>query len=226
MHFLSRPQLSDSHRVAMTAICTQRSGTGAQKPVNVHLNRLRQSDLTRYAVFALVLCLIFPGSTAVWANDNQQPVQTIREKNRNTTMLNGKRLFYDQEQRQASTTNTDVVPGSILSDSLTVEMATDNGADVVEPEKPIIITKPAMHSDKIHYHARIEGLHIIRIIVNGLPCEAINRSDLTIGLASSVLNCKSIIAKRLQLVLLSDGVSIKAMDGKRVKGIITPGDSL
>lgn len=232
---ISSVRFHSSCCVAIIAPNAQVSGLGAQRPRDAHVNSQRQRNREKRIAIVLILLWTLPGNMAIRADENQadkkpadenwQQVESVNEQGQNSSLLDGKRLFFNQKQRQALKSNADVIPGSLSSDLLSNEDAAGSVADV-EQQTSTFVAEPVERVGTIYYHARIEGSEVIRVILNGLPCEAVNRADIAGVLSGIALDCKSIIAKRLQLLLLADGASIQIMDRGRVKGIITLGGSL
>lgn len=212
------------------------SGLETQRPGSAHMDSRRQRDLDRRVAIILILLCFLPASTLIRADENPahkklvdeklQPLQSVSEQGYNASSLDGKRLFFDHEQRRGFKSNAENLVGS-SSDSLSNDAANDSDSvTAVEPQTSVAIVEPVTRNETIRYHARIEGWELIRVIVNGLPCDAVSRYDLARRASGTALTCMSIIEKRLELLLLTDGTTIQVMEGKRVKGIITPGGSL
>ena len=183
-----------------------------------------QLNTVKLILIAVVLMSIIPCSTTVWSDENAQPAQLLSLKNRSPSVLDGKRLFFNHEQRQTAISKGEDDTGSEQS-VLSNENAL-TAAIVDQPLEPGDIEETVSLTGKVHYQARVEGLSKIRIIVNGLPCQTIARAELAGSSTSAMLSCSSTALKELQLQLLSDGVSVQVMNGNRMIGIITPGDSL
>lgn len=231
----SSMRFHSSRCMAIIASNVQVSGLVSQMPGSAYVISMRQRHSEKRIAIALFLLWTLHGNMTIRADENQsdtksadenwRQVELVNEQRQDSSLLEGKRLFFNHKQRQALKSNADIDSGSLPSDLLSKEEAAGSVANV-EQQPSIVVTEPVGRIGTIYYHARIEGPEVIRVIVNGLPCEAVNRTDIAGDSSGTALDCKSIIAKRLQLLLLADGASIQIMDSGRVKGIITPGSSL
>ena len=183
-----------------------------------------QLNTAKLISIAFVFMSVIPCSTTVWSDEGAQPAQLLPLKSRSPSALDGKRLFFNHEQRQTVISKREDDTGSEQS-----VLPNENALTAVNADEPLEsgdIDESVSLTGRVHYQARVEGLSMIRIIVNGLPCQTIARAELAGSSTSAMLSCSSTALKQFQLQLLSDGVSVQVMNGKRMMGIITPGDSL
>ena len=206
------------------------SGMGTMRAWYVGIRAALQCQQYKRMALVLIVVLASLDSAAILANErlaNQgwQPAESAQGLSQRSSILEGKRLFFEHEEGQDATNDSETTTDSLPLKTLPESAAKDSGTAGVAV-KSTARSKSGVREAGVHYQARIEGSEVITIILNGLPCNTVNRSDLTGEIPGVTLTCQQLSVKELELQLLADGESVQVVDGKRVKGVIGPGGSL
>lgn len=151
---------------------------------------------------------------------------TERDGGQRVNVLQGKRLFFDSVERTSvqSESSAGQAAESIRQELASPGSALDERARNVKSDARVGSTRP---SRNLSYEAHIESSRAVRLIVNGLPCERLSRSNQSPSDAMQrVVDCPDMSLKDLTLILLEDGKSLKIIDGEQTLGVLGPGQSL
>lgn len=196
----------------------------------------------RYSSIGVVLTsavLLAPVDT-IQAEQPQNSQASTYSASEGISMLNGKRLFFDQSQRSAFTSNgmmpADTSPDirETNVDLVDVPISGASGVTINSSAQPASVMRqltvePEPSSEtagRIHYQARIRSSNAIRVIINGLPCDRIKRTARLSASSEIELSCIALDAQLYQLSLLADEESVQVRSGVRLLGTLIPGDKL
>ncbi len=137
-------------------------------------------------------------------------------------VLENKRLFFTTTERHAADHSTEYQRGEFLLEPNDTKYSEEQPEQVQVIESPVRELPPT-RTYQVRYHALIKSTDMIRVIINGTPCEGVQRAVLEVALD---IQCNALKTGSLQLALLSDGVRLKITRGGRALGVLRPGESL
>ena len=137
--------------------------------------------------------------------------------------LDGKRLFFAVEERRSNA----ISPAPVVAATLNV---LDESEPLAVPEiNPGAATGRAgparSQAVSIQYTAWLKSGLSIRVIINGVPCQAVERRVLEDSRHGLGLTCRSLEAVRVNLKIEKDGQTLTLSRGTTRLGNLHPGDT-
>ena len=184
-----------------------------------------------------VVCLLIPLMSLVdysWAADGKSPdsvspsetlesLSVASSPSHGPAALEGKRLFFAEEERRGNAIGSAPVAAVTLDLPYRPEplkIAEENRAAASDNSSS---TRP--QSAPVQYTAWLKSGLSIRVIINGVPCEAIERRVLEDSLQGIGLTCSSLESARMSLNIEKDGQTLTLSKGTTRLGKLHPGDT-
>lgn len=139
--------------------------------------------------------------------------------------LDGKRLFFDVHERASLKLTVSDMQSDMPSEKYQGgEQAVSDG--VVVPETSQEKRQRASKYIALRYDARVESEGYLRIIINGIPCDRIERLTHLSEKMDRPLACAQSKKIDLQLLLLADGRRVQVVRNETIVDVLAPGQTL
>lgn len=139
--------------------------------------------------------------------------------------LAGKRLFFEAQERISSDPLLELAENPMHGGGQ-INKVEAIATVSVRPESPAVNRRHVPESRSIRYDARFESAGSIRVILNGVPCDRVDRRQHQLVRSDNTLVCRSLKNSGLQIVLLTDGRSLRVVRDAVVLGVLAPGQKL
>lgn len=172
----------------------------------------------------ILFTVLLLSSGLALAVDVEDESLSIEQSSEHLQPLKGKRLFFEEQERDFS----QVVSGD-ASNSVSAQWRADAMGQAVKrgyrSDVPVQEVVRDKGSFMIRYDARVQSEETIRIIVNGVPCERMDRTISSVRKDRRV-SCSSLHESALQLRLLDDGRRVRVLRESVELGVLIPGQAL
>ena len=137
--------------------------------------------------------------------------------------LDGKRLFFAEEERRSNAIRSAPVVAATAS---LPDEPEPLEVPKVDPGAASVSSGPARsQSASIQYTAWLKGSLSIRVIINGVPCQPVERRVLEDSRHGVGLTCSSLKAARMNLNIEKNGQTLTLSRGTTRLGNLHPGDT-
>ena len=205
--------------------------------IRCHSTGLYQKfTITRRSVVT-VFCLLIPMLSVtdyLWAAD-KKPLDTVSSSetpespsmtdlsDHGPVALDGKRLFFAVEERRSDAISS--VPVAAATSSLPDKPAALKGLEVIPVAASSSSGSSRSRPASIQYTAWLKGSLSIRVIINGVPCQPVERRVLEESHHGLGLTCSSLEAALMNLNIEKDGRTLTLSRGTSRLGNLHPGDT-